>query len=163
MNRTMRSSSPYRQPNMTFWSRSDPVIFPHVKTDHWSKMKNKVPTFMVSMPAAAFLGKGCGTGCMETVARYSYDSTGRLHPVQISDMSGILLKEPGRRIPGTSVSPSRGRVSPQKQPQYRNEFHDRAKRGFCYWPVENKVSKCSRYSFGAYKTALGLPSLKARG
>ncbi|KAK6474099.1 hypothetical protein HHUSO_G26254 [Huso huso] len=79
MNRTMGSSSPYRQPNMTFWSRSYPVIFPHVKTDHWSKMKNKVPTFKVSMPAAAFLGKG------------------------------------------------------------------------------------SRYSFGAYKTALGLPSLKARG
>ncbi|MGH0132524.1 UNVERIFIED_CONTAM: hypothetical protein FKN15_055895 [Acipenser sinensis] len=86
---------------------------------------------------------GCGSGCMETVARYSYDSTGRLHPVQISDMSDVLLKEPGRQIPGTSVSPRRGRVSPQKQPQYRNEFHDRAKRGFCYWPVENKVSKSS--------------------
>ncbi|MGH0172423.1 UNVERIFIED_CONTAM: hypothetical protein FKN15_069697 [Acipenser sinensis] len=86
---------------------------------------------------------GCGSGCMETVARYSYDSTGRLHPVQISDMSDVLLKEPGRQIPGTSVSPRRGRVSPQKQPQYLNEFHDRAKRGFCYWPVENKVSKSS--------------------
>ncbi|MGH0158774.1 UNVERIFIED_CONTAM: hypothetical protein FKN15_045149 [Acipenser sinensis] len=42
MNRTMGGSSPYRKPNMTFWSRSDPVTFPHVKTDHWSKMKNKV-------------------------------------------------------------------------------------------------------------------------
>lgn len=28
--------------SMTFWSRGHPVMFPHLQTDHWSKMKTMV-------------------------------------------------------------------------------------------------------------------------
>ncbi|KAM7402027.1 hypothetical protein PAMP_017301 [Pampus punctatissimus] len=48
---------------------------------------------------------------------------------------------------------------PHNMPQYRNMFNDRAKRGFCYWLVEKKASTCKGYSFGAYKTSLGLPKV----
>lgn len=33
---------PFFFTSMTFWSRSDPVMFPHLQTDHWSIMKTSV-------------------------------------------------------------------------------------------------------------------------
>ncbi|KAM3877842.1 von Hippel-Lindau disease tumor suppressor [Diretmus argenteus] len=52
---------------------------------------------------------------------------------------------------------SKNSSSPQNMPQYRNEYNDRARRDFRYWLVEKKAPTCNGYSFGSYKTSLGLP------
>ncbi|KAL7407369.1 hypothetical protein ABVT39_007435 [Epinephelus coioides] len=51
------------------------------------------------------------------------------------------------------------KTSPQNMPQFRNEFNDRARRGFCYWVIEKKAPACKGYGIGAYKTSLGLPKV----
>ncbi|KAL3058520.1 hypothetical protein OYC64_010635 [Pagothenia borchgrevinki] len=109
------NSSRFRKENMTFWPRSHPVVFPHLQTDHWSKMKTMVPVYLASVPAA-------------------------------------LLKD-------RDVNHNKPKTLPQDMPQLRNEFNDRARRGFCYWVLEKKGSACKGYSFGAYKTSLGLPKV----
>ncbi|CAL8236528.1 unnamed protein product [Arctogadus glacialis] len=59
---------------------------------------------------------------------------------------------------GATLRPPRmNPVSPRNKPPYRSEFNERARRGFCYWLLENTPPKCHRSSIGTYKTSLGLP------
>ncbi|MED6284316.1 hypothetical protein CHARACLAT_018025 [Characodon lateralis] len=45
-------SSHFKWEPKTFWPRSHPVMFPHLLTDHWSKMKTMVPDYLSSIPPA---------------------------------------------------------------------------------------------------------------
>lgn len=42
--------------------------------------------------------------------------------------------------------PNTPKTSPQNMPQYSNVFHDRARRGFCYWLIEKQASTCKYWS-----------------
>ncbi|KAJ8370543.1 hypothetical protein SKAU_G00105710 [Synaphobranchus kaupii] len=140
--------SPFRPKNLTFWPRSHPVLFPHVHTDHWTKMKARVPSHLVSLPGVM------EKGVSRAVAPLP-DEHGE------SEQNLPLLRPFGTEIlqlqPCALHSAPCGRASPQTLPQYRNEYNDRARRGFRYWLIEKKVPKSYGYSFGAYKTLLGLP------
>ncbi|KAM8757928.1 uncharacterized protein AB9X84_010562 [Acanthopagrus schlegelii] len=132
-------ASRFRREHMTFWSRSDPVTFPHLQTDHWSKMKTMVPGYLASVPAALLKD------------RVYASHEGLLPP--------LTLDETAVNDPFTvhSVHQHTPKSSSQNMRQYRNVFNDRARRDFCYWLVEKKGPTCKGYSFGAYKTSLGLP------
>ena len=44
---------------------------------------------------------------------------------------------------GATLRPPRmNPVSPRNKPPYRSEFNERARRGFCYWLLENTPPKC---------------------
>ncbi|KAK5872345.1 hypothetical protein PBY51_013058 [Eleginops maclovinus] len=134
----------FREENMTFWPRSHPVVFPHLQTDHWSKMKTMVPVYLASVPAALLKDRG---------------APNRLLPPLTPDKTSVNYSVPSMVVPAYNLHQNKPKTLPQNTPQLRNEFNDRARRGFCYWVLEKKGSACKGYSFGAYKTSLGLPKV----
>ncbi|XP_035858063.1 uncharacterized protein LOC118495263 isoform X2 [Sander lucioperca] len=147
-------SSRFRGENMTFWPRSHPVMFPHLQTDHWSKMKTMVPVYFASVPAA--LLKDRVYESHEGALNHTPSSS--LLPPLILDETAVNDPVPSM-VQAYGVNQNTPNTSPQNKPQFRNEFNDRARRGFCYWVIEKKGSPCKGYSFGAYKTFLGLPKV----
>ncbi|KAJ7999159.1 hypothetical protein DPEC_G00212510 [Dallia pectoralis] len=150
-------ASHFRQQQMTSWPRSHPVMFPHIHTDHWTKMKTKqVPTYLVSVPATMVTEK---EPHMYGMSPTGLESAGdHLLPPLTEDMAEASSNRPVTfKAQGMSYSLMGNNASLQDLPQYRNEYNDRARRGFCYWPIEKKAPKCHGLSFGAYKTLLGLP------
>lgn len=140
---------------MTFWPRSHPVMFPHLRTDHWSKMKTTVPVYFASVPAA--LLKDRVDESHKGALSRSTSSSSPLPPLT-RDETAVNDPVPSM-VQGYSRHPNTPKTSPQNMPQYSNVFHDRARRGFCYWLIEKQASTCKGYSFGAYKTSLGLPKI----
>ncbi|CAB1457334.1 unnamed protein product [Pleuronectes platessa] len=139
-------SSRFRREHLTFWPRSHPVMFPHLQTDHWSKMKTMIPGGLTSVPAAL----------LKDTVYESNNTTSRLLPALTLDEPAALVHMPSTvRAYGINHK----KTSPQNMPQYRNVFNNRARMGFCYWTVERKAPACKGYSFGAYKTFLGLPKV----
>ncbi|KAM6947110.1 uncharacterized protein PEZ65_000794 isoform 2-T2 [Lycodopsis pacificus] len=145
---TTWDSSRFRGENMTFWPRSHPVVFPHIQTDHWSKMKTMVPVYLASVPAA-LLKNG---GDLHRTPNSSLFPLLPLDETAVKDPSSSMVQ-------AYSVHKNTPKNSPQNMAQFRNEFNDRARRGFRYWLIENKGSACKGNSFGAYKTSLGLPKV----
>ncbi|XP_056258918.1 uncharacterized protein LOC130186152 [Seriola aureovittata] len=146
-------SSRFRQEHMTFWPRSHPVMFPHLQTDHWSKMKTMAPGYLASVQAALLKDTG-----YESHERVQNHTTSSLLPPLTQDGAAVIDHIPSM-VQGYSIHHDAPKTSPQNMPQYRNVFNDRARRGFCYWVMEKKGSTCKGYSFGAYKTSLGLPKV----
>ncbi|XP_076599144.1 uncharacterized protein LOC143328095 [Chaetodon auriga] len=140
--------------SMTSWSRSHPVMFPHVQTDHWSKMKAMVPVYLASFPAALLKDRVCESH--EDAVNCT--TTSRLLPPLTQGETTVHDPAPSM-VQGYSVHQKTPKTSPQNMLRYRNVFNDRARRDFCYWLVEKKGSSCKGYSFGAYKTSLGLPKV----
>ncbi|KAL4655246.1 hypothetical protein GN956_G5840 [Arapaima gigas] len=122
----------FRQPHMTLWPRCHPALWLRGPTDHWSKMKTRRPCGQASSPAAAEMEKGAGTQTFPLLVS-------RKMPPWDCDWSGGMMRVP------------------QNLPEYRNEYNDRARRGFRYWLLEDSVPKYRGYSLGAYKMLLGLP------
>ncbi|GAA6215762.1 uncharacterized protein LOC118495263 isoform X2 [Lates japonicus] len=143
----------FRQEHMTFWARSHPVMFPHVQTDHWSKMKTMVPGYLALVPSA--LLKDTVYESHEGSQKHTASS---LLPPLTQDETAAIDHIPSM-VQTQSIRHNTPRTSPHNLPQYRNEFNDRARRGFCYWIMEKRGSACKGYSFGAYKTSLGLPKV----
>ncbi|KAK5933876.1 hypothetical protein CgunFtcFv8_014323 [Champsocephalus gunnari] len=144
------NSSRFRKENMTFWPRSHPVVFPHLQTDHWSKMKTMVPVYLASVPAALL---------KDRVYQSHEGAPNRLLPPLTPDTILINDPVPSMVVPAYNLHHNKPKTLPQDMPRLRNEFNDRARRGFCYWVLEKKGSACKGYSFGAYKTSLGLPKV----
>ncbi|KAI1892738.1 hypothetical protein AGOR_G00136630 [Albula goreensis] len=146
----------YRKKNLTFWPKNHPVLFPNVHTDHWTKMKTRVPSHVVSLPATIMMEKDLSVVSPSPKGhRIIQGSSGEHLPV----LEPVVLEIPRKQLHGQKAfgaSPC-GRVSPQNLPLYRNEYNDRARRGFCYWLIEKRIPKSYGYSFGAYKSFLGLP------
>ncbi|KAJ8408156.1 hypothetical protein AAFF_G00263840 [Aldrovandia affinis] len=149
---------PFRQQNLTFWPKSHPVVFPHVHTDHWTKMKTRVPSHLVSLPAARVMEKGVS---WKVSPLPEGQGAGEQYLPPLEPNPGEISLQPscGQNALGVSHSVLRNRISLQDRPQYRNEYNDRARRGFRYWLIENRIPKSYGYSFGAYKTLLGLPGV----
>uniref|UniRef100_A0AAV2M702 Uncharacterized protein n=1 Tax=Knipowitschia caucasica TaxID=637954 RepID=A0AAV2M702_KNICA len=120
---------------MTCWPRNHPVLFPHLRTDHWTKMKTMVPDYMTSMPSD-FL-KRTAEGDKSTLPSLTTD---RDYEPEIILSHYATQTRPNTSSPIYSMS------------QYRNAYNDRARLGFCYWLIEKKAPKRKGYSFGAYKT-----------
>ncbi|XP_076740106.1 uncharacterized protein LOC143418614 [Maylandia zebra] len=134
-------SGRFRRELKTFWPRSHPVVFPHLQTDHWSKMKTMVPVYFASLPPSLL---------KESVAP-SHGSNSALDRTTGSPLPPLTQDEGAGTLKKTSVSP-------RNMSQYRNVFNERARTGFCYWLVE-KSPTCKGCSLGAYKTFLGLPKV----
>ncbi|XP_078028503.1 uncharacterized protein LOC144464660 isoform X1 [Epinephelus lanceolatus] len=147
-------SSRFRRENMTFWTRNHPVVFPHLQTDHWSKMKTMVPVYFASVPAALLKDtvRESHEGALNTTASSSLLPHLTLEETAVNDPVPSMVQ-------AYSVHQNTPKTSPQNMPQFRNEFNDRARRGFCYWVIEKKAPACKGYGIGAYKTSLGLPKV----
>ncbi|XP_068170854.1 putative deoxyribonuclease TATDN2 [Antennarius striatus] len=113
-------------------------MYPHLYTDHWSKMKTKVPVYLTSFPAALLEDKD-GLNCPPT-----------------SSLLPPLNQDLPSRAQGCSLHKSTAKPLCQNMLQYRTVFNDHARRGFCYWLVDKKGSTYKGKSFGSYKTFLGL-------
>lgn len=60
----------------------------------------------------------------------------------LTQMSEASPNDPNTsKAQGMSHSTLGGNTSLQNLPQYRNEYNDRARRGFRYWPIEKKAPK----------------------
>ncbi|XP_055364765.1 uncharacterized protein LOC114855585 isoform X2 [Betta splendens] len=144
-------SSRFRGEHMTVWPRGHPVMFPHAQTDHWSKMKTMVASYLATVPAA--LINDTVKESNEAAPNYTNSGCSLLPPL-IKDAAVCIDV-----VPAHSISDHRPEFQPQNMPQYRNVFSERARRGFCYWLAEKKKPACKAYSLGAYKTSLGLPKM----
>ncbi|KAM4581843.1 uncharacterized protein V3H82_005954 [Fundulus diaphanus] len=143
-----RDSSHFRRELKTFWPRSHPVVFPHLQTDHWSKMKTTVPDYLSSIPAALLKDS-------ENKKLFpDVNNTVSLWP-PLPETASCHRATSTKRVYRTPKS----MILPQNMPQYRNVFNDRARRNFCYWLVEKKSPTCEGRSMGAYKTSLGIPKM----
>ncbi|KAM7006067.1 uncharacterized protein LKV04_002691 [Tautogolabrus adspersus] len=142
-------SSRFRPENLTHWKRSHPVMFPHLQTDHWSKMKTKVPVYLASLPAALLKDR-------------VYDSQeGALYHLlpPLTWAENAVNNRVTCMVQRAGMHQNAPSTSPRNMPQYKNVYNDHARRNFCYWLIEKKGSTCKGYSFGAYKTCLGLPKV----
>ncbi|KAK2862203.1 hypothetical protein Q5P01_001736 [Channa striata] len=146
----------FRTEHMTFWPKSHPVMFPHLQTDHWSKMKIMVPVYFATVPAA--LLKDTVNESHEAVLNNTTSSNSVLLP-QLTKKDLTINDPVLSTVQAYSIHLNKPKISPQNMPQYRNKFNDRAKQGFRYWLIEKKTPTCKRYCFGAYKTPLGLPKV----
>ncbi|TKS71599.1 hypothetical protein D9C73_004949 [Collichthys lucidus] len=147
------NSSRFRREHMTFWSKSDPVMFPHLQTDHWSKMKTMVPVYLASVPAALLKDRVYESHEGTLNCTNATGSSSLLPPLTETAVNGLSA------VSANSMLQNTQKISPQNMLQYRNVFNDRARMNFCYWLVERKGTKCKGHSFGAYKTSLGLPKV----
>ncbi|CAJ1051052.1 uncharacterized protein LOC118495263 isoform X2 [Xyrichtys novacula] len=137
----------FRREHMTHWQKGHPVIFPHLHTDHWSKMKTTVPVYLASVPVALLEDRVFDSHKEGGEAQHHTTTRSPLPPLTCDedDKSGMHQSKPS--------------TSPQNMPQYRNVYNDRARRDFCYWFIDKRGLACKGHSFGAYKTYLGLPKV----
>ncbi|CAK8690549.1 unnamed protein product [Clavelina lepadiformis] len=138
----------------TKWSKYEPVSMTQSKTDHWAKMKHKATNFVVKMPEAVVITKQLPPDA----TRYKVNADGTIMPLKGPVFEDQLNNQLGNEKPGTyqKLRPKQSVSIPNKK-KYRNEFNDRAREGFRYWPLSRpKATLYGKYGMGSYKSVLGL-------
>jgi hypothetical protein len=132
------------------WSKYDAVSMRRTQTDHWAKMKHVATTFDVKMPEVFVLKRQLPPEALQ----YKLNPDGSVMPMKGESFDEQLQST----ILGSAQRPKLKRSkSIPNLPRYRNEFNDRARQGFKYWPLSRpKPTTYGKYGLGCYKSVLGL-------
>lgn len=131
------------------WSKYDAVSMKRTRTDHWAKMRHVATTFDVT-PQVFVLKKQLPPEAMQ----YKLNPDGSVMPMKGQSFDDQLHNT---TISGGQRPKLRRSKSISNLPQYRNQYNDRARQGFKFWPLPRpKPTNFGRYGLGCYKSVLGL-------
>lgn len=159
--------------NLSRWTKDEVPSFKlvgHLDTDHWSKLKKKHVDYTVAGKLPREIHGVAGQRALPLQARLPEPSSGiQRHYYEQGRKREDLLKktftmyqqdllvDDQRRVPVASKHVKPSRFAAQKHPSI---YHQHAKDGFQFWmdrdPILNKISFCSKYSFGSKHTFHGL-------
>ncbi|XP_002131471.1 uncharacterized protein LOC100179625 [Ciona intestinalis] len=137
------------------WGKHDPVSMQQSRTDHWSKMKHQATNFTLKMPEATVITKQLP----HDASRYRMNPDGSIIPLKGEAFDDKLNRDfQDDTAPGNYQKTRlyRSRSIPNMK-KYRNQFNDRAREGFKFWPLTRpKPTLYGKYGMGSYKSVLGL-------